>query len=158
VGSTGDADSARVAGGDEFIANLWQVHQRVKGEGYVQPLTLGLFRSDYMVHKDGDNLQIKQVEFNTIASSFGGLSSKTSLLHKYSLFPSLVSTQWLTDSETPRRDRIPPSQHPHSQLIPQPPLQRQRQRPRGRHSSRLPRLRPLLTGPSSLRPLPRSRR
>ncbi len=36
-----------------------------------------------MVHQDGENLQIKQVEFNTIASSFGGLSAKTSLLHQY---------------------------------------------------------------------------
>lgn len=44
---------------------------------------MGLFRSDYMVHQDGDNLQIKQVEFNTIAASFGGLSQQTSLLHKY---------------------------------------------------------------------------
>ncbi|KAL2201305.1 hypothetical protein P885DRAFT_26753 [Corynascus similis CBS 632.67] len=72
-----------VAGGDEFIDNLWKVHLRVKEEGYVQSLALGLFRSDYMVHQDGDNLQIKQVEFNTIASSFGGLSRQTSLLHKY---------------------------------------------------------------------------
>ncbi|KAL2260342.1 hypothetical protein VTK26DRAFT_5671 [Humicola hyalothermophila] len=72
-----------VAGGDEFIANLWNVHVRVKEEGYVQNLALGLFRSDYMVHQDGDNLQIKQVEFNTIASSFGGLSARTSLLHKH---------------------------------------------------------------------------
>lgn len=36
-----------------------------------------------MVHQDGDKLQIKQVEFNTIASSFGGLSTRTSSLHKY---------------------------------------------------------------------------
>lgn len=36
-----------------------------------------------MVHQDGEHLQIKQVEFNTIASSFGGLSAQTSLLHKY---------------------------------------------------------------------------
>ncbi|KAK3692750.1 hypothetical protein B0T22DRAFT_475635 [Podospora appendiculata] len=72
-----------VAGGDEFIANLWDVHLRVKGEGYVQPLNLGLFRSDYMVHQDGEALQIKQVEFNTIASSFGGLSAQTSKLHQY---------------------------------------------------------------------------
>jgi len=38
-----------------------------------------------MVHQDTENnnaLQIKQVEFNTIASSFGGLSAQTSLLHK----------------------------------------------------------------------------
>jgi glutathione synthase len=53
--------------------------------GYRQNLALGLFRSDYMVHQDQGELQIKQVEFNTIASSFGGLSVQTSLLHKYSL-------------------------------------------------------------------------
>jgi glutathione synthase len=39
-----------------------------------------------MVHQDesapGLPPQIKQVEFNTIASSFGGLSSRTTLLHK----------------------------------------------------------------------------
>ncbi|KAK3375503.1 hypothetical protein B0H63DRAFT_513425 [Podospora didyma] len=72
-----------VAGGDEFIANLWNVHLRVKMEGYVQNLALGLFRSDYMVHQDGSTLQIKQVEFNTIASSFAGLSAQTSQLHTY---------------------------------------------------------------------------
>ncbi|KAJ9150713.1 Glutathione synthetase [Pleurostoma richardsiae] len=76
-----------VSGGDDFIANLWKVHLRVKEEGYVQNLCLGLFRSDYMVHQDptGENTvpQVKQVEFNTIASSFGGLSSRTSELHKF---------------------------------------------------------------------------
>lgn len=30
------SDSGRVAGGDEFIANLWKIHLRVKEEGYVQ--------------------------------------------------------------------------------------------------------------------------
>jgi hypothetical protein len=30
------SDRGRVAGGDEFIANLWNVHLRVKEEGYVQ--------------------------------------------------------------------------------------------------------------------------
>ena len=51
---------------------------------FCQHLSLGLFRSDYMVHHDSEGLQIKQVEFNTIASSFGGLSSQTSSLHRYS--------------------------------------------------------------------------
>ncbi|KAL8718443.1 MAG: hypothetical protein Q9225_004427, partial [Loekoesia sp. 1 TL-2023] len=40
-----------------------------------------------MIHKDPDVLEakpaIKQVEFNTIASSFGGLSTKVSQLHSY---------------------------------------------------------------------------
>lgn len=95
---------SRVASGDDFIANLWKVHCRVKEEGYVQAsqitnhyvqelfsdcmqdLSLGLFRSDYMVHQDLSDPssvpRVKQVEFNTIASSFGGLSSQTCLLHK----------------------------------------------------------------------------
>ncbi|KAI1417507.1 glutathione synthase [Hypoxylon sp. FL1857] len=70
---------------DDFITELWKVHLRVKEEGYVQHKSLGLFRSDYMIHQDetGSAPQIKQVEFNTIASSFGGLSSQTSLLHEY---------------------------------------------------------------------------
>ncbi|KAB5570319.1 hypothetical protein GE09DRAFT_1271246 [Coniochaeta sp. 2T2.1] len=79
-----------VIGGDDFIANLWDVHLKVKKEGYVQPLSLGLFRSDYMVHQENQGTdgkestpQIKQVEFNTIASSFGGLSALTSSLHKF---------------------------------------------------------------------------
>jgi len=42
-----------------------------------------------MVHVDPENTEvrseIKQVEFNTIASSFGGLSSQVSALHKYLL-------------------------------------------------------------------------
>ena len=54
----------------------------------LKKLSLGLYRSDYMVHQDLEDSQasptIKQVEFNTIAASFGGLSSKTSDLHKYS--------------------------------------------------------------------------
>lgn len=53
----------------------------------LQDLSLGLFRSDYMVHQDltvADSVpQVKQVEFNTIASSFGGLSAQTTSLHRY---------------------------------------------------------------------------
>ncbi|KAH7328492.1 glutathione synthetase-like protein [Stachybotrys elegans] len=76
-----------VIDGDDFIRNLWDVHLKVKKEGYTQPLSLGMFRSDYMVHQDTTgptpSLQVKQVEFNTIASSFGGLSAYTSRLHKF---------------------------------------------------------------------------
>lgn len=53
----------------------------------LQRLNLGLFRSDYMVHLDPSDTKpeptVKQVEFNTIASSFGGLSSKVSELHNH---------------------------------------------------------------------------
>ncbi|KAF1957560.1 glutathione synthase [Byssothecium circinans] len=74
---------------DDFVAKLWQTHLAVKKEGYVQELSLGLFRSDYMVHTDPSNAStspgLKQVEFNTIASSFGGLSSQVSALHRHLL-------------------------------------------------------------------------
>ncbi|KAL1608841.1 Glutathione synthetase [Nothophoma quercina] len=85
---------------DDFVAKLWQTHLAVKKEGYVQNLSLGLFRSDYMVHEDPSQSNptpgLKQVEFNTIASSFGGLSSQVSALHKYLLdlgaYPSSTSS------------------------------------------------------------------
>ncbi|KAF1832796.1 glutathione synthetase large chain [Decorospora gaudefroyi] len=84
---------------DDFVAKLWRTHLEVKKEGYVQELSLGLFRSDYMVHQDPSLANaapgLKQVEFNTIASSFGGLSSQVSALHKYLLtidaYPSSTS-------------------------------------------------------------------
>ncbi|CCU81480.1 unnamed protein product [Blumeria hordei] len=70
---------------DEFSARLWKIHEKVKTEGYTQNLSLGLFRSDYLVHMPTDNCKplIKQVEFNTISASFAGLSSLTSKLHRY---------------------------------------------------------------------------
>ncbi|KMP03068.1 glutathione synthetase [Coccidioides immitis RMSCC 2394] len=68
---------------DDFVANLWKVHKAVKQEGYVQPLSLGLFRSDYMLHipEGSTEPSLKQVEFNTISSSFGGLSCLVSKMH-----------------------------------------------------------------------------
>ena len=52
-------------------------------------INLGLFRSDYMVHVDPDSTdaipELRQVEFNTIASSFGGLAEKVSELHLYGI-------------------------------------------------------------------------
>ncbi|CAG7982550.1 unnamed protein product [Penicillium salamii] len=67
---------------DDFVANLWKVHLAVKKDGYVQNLSLGLFRSDYMAHVSatGDTA-LKQVEFNTISSSFGGLSARVRQMH-----------------------------------------------------------------------------
>ncbi|EXJ93121.1 glutathione synthetase [Capronia epimyces CBS 606.96] len=70
---------------DDFLANLWKIHLSVKEEGYVQDLTLGLFRSDYMLHAPEDDEaappSLKQVEFNTISSSFGGLACLVAELH-----------------------------------------------------------------------------
>ncbi|KAB8237647.1 glutathione synthase [Aspergillus alliaceus] len=68
---------------DDFISHLWKVHLSVKKEGYAQTLSLGLYRSDYMVNAPPHSTtpSLKQVEFNTISSSFGGLSSLVTSLH-----------------------------------------------------------------------------
>jgi len=48
-------------------------------KGRRQKVVLGILRSDYMLH--GENTPL-QVELNTIASSFGCLSSKITQMHK----------------------------------------------------------------------------
>jgi glutathione synthase len=64
----------------DFTGKLLDIHLRLSNKPVTQYLTAGLFRSDYIVHKGS---QIKQVEFNTVSVSFGGLSSKVSKLHRY---------------------------------------------------------------------------
>ncbi|CAE6455933.1 unnamed protein product [Rhizoctonia solani] len=69
---------------DPFTRDLWNAWKTVRDMPNQQPLHLGLFRSDYMLHQhSGGDLDIKQVEFNTISSSFGPLSHQVSALHKY---------------------------------------------------------------------------
>lgn len=50
----------------------------------IKPLQLGLFRSDYLLHAPAANepLSLKQVEFNTISSSFGPLSERVAAMHR----------------------------------------------------------------------------
>ena len=79
---------------------LWDIHQAVKREGFVQRISLGIWRSDYMLHADGDKLNdrgagdrqegsgaedvsIKQVEFNTFSCAGGVHSNRISDMHKY---------------------------------------------------------------------------
>ncbi|KAG8955427.1 hypothetical protein FRC04_008778 [Tulasnella sp. 424] len=74
---------------DEFMGSLWKGWKAIRdnnGGKDVQPIHLGLFRSDYLIHQpspESSDLSIKQVEFNTISSSFGALSEKTAALHRY---------------------------------------------------------------------------
>lgn len=77
---------------DEFQKQLWDIYIAVKDQ-LVQPLSLGLFRSDYLLHdeegdgemgsREGRSLELKQVEFNTISASFGALCTKVAGLHRY---------------------------------------------------------------------------
>ncbi|XP_034942815.1 glutathione synthetase-like [Chelonus insularis] len=67
---------------DEFTRKLYNIYKTVHKEGYTQTNSVGLMRSDYLLNGD---MKIKQVEFNTISSSFGGLAPITAKLHKYIL-------------------------------------------------------------------------
>lgn len=73
---------------------LWEIHAAIQKEGYVQDLSLGIFRSDYMLHeaqtiagtgKDPEaiTLDIKQVEFNTYSVAGGAHGNRISDMHKY---------------------------------------------------------------------------
>ncbi len=67
-----------------FTGKLWESYQLSKKIGIKQKLSLGIFRSDYMIHqKSKDEFVIKQIEFNTISVSFGGLSTLVADLHRY---------------------------------------------------------------------------
>eukprot|EP01137_Pigoraptor_chileana_P013412 Opistho-2@66910 len=71
---------------DPFTARLWDIYEE-SIRGAPQRITLGLFRSDYMLHGGSDDDvregRIKQVEINTIAASFGSLGTFMSDLHAY---------------------------------------------------------------------------
>ncbi|KAH3687776.1 hypothetical protein WICPIJ_001239 [Wickerhamomyces pijperi] len=64
----------------DFTGRLYSLYKESQASsGVKQDLKLGLFRSDYLVEEE----QIKQVEFNTVSVSFGGLSSKVGQLHEF---------------------------------------------------------------------------
>ncbi|GBE85446.1 Glutathione synthetase large chain [Sparassis crispa] len=91
---------------DEFTGQLWRRWRKLRDEGIVQPVQLGLFRSDYLLHApDGADPSLKQVEFNTISSSFGGLSQQTAGLHKY-LYK---STEYYKSSPHLKKENFPPN-------------------------------------------------
>lgn len=84
-----DAVMGAIAGvghADPFVGTLWTGWKNIREQGIVQPLHLGLFRSDYLLHTAGQEpgrISLKQVEFNTISSSFGPLSERTAAMHRY---------------------------------------------------------------------------
>ena len=83
-----------VAESDDFIRNLLKLCVRVQREGPTQDARLAILRSDYMLHEpDGvEEGQLLQVELNTIASSFAGLSQRVAAMHS-ALMPRWASTR-----------------------------------------------------------------
>eukprot|EP00088_Acartia_fossae_P025270 TRINITY_DN2609_c0_g1_i4.p1 TRINITY_DN2609_c0_g1~~TRINITY_DN2609_c0_g1_i4.p1 ORF type:complete len:486 (+),score=130.91 TRINITY_DN2609_c0_g1_i4:292-1749(+) len=69
---------------DMFTKRLFDIYTKIKDQGgSPQEIDAGLFRSDYFYCLV--NRRVKQVEFNTIASSFGCLTSKLVGQHKYTV-------------------------------------------------------------------------
>jgi len=74
---------------DPYTGKLLQLYKKVyveseEGSAARQADRLGIHRSDYMLNADENgDYRIKQVELNTIASSFAGLSCKIAGLHRY---------------------------------------------------------------------------
>jgi len=74
-----DAFTARLAG-----ALAREAAVEAASEAPVQcPLRLGLHRSDYMLSGEGEEAALKQVEINTVAASFGCLSTAVGELHAF---------------------------------------------------------------------------
>lgn len=89
---------------DDFTRRLVEIYEAIDGAGRdVQKVCLGINRSDYMLHAEGaasasSSPSIKQVEINTIASSFGCLSTEVTRLHRYLAQKVLGCTRLLTAS------------------------------------------------------------
>ncbi|NWZ89571.1 GSHB synthetase, partial [Nesospiza acunhae] len=68
---------------DDFTARLFRIYKQVLEEGLAQTVFLGINRSDYMFDCGLEGAAaLRQIEINTIAASFGGLTSRTADVHR----------------------------------------------------------------------------
>ncbi|KAL8166393.1 hypothetical protein V2J09_007892 [Rumex salicifolius] len=68
---------------DNFTSRLLDIHSKMMKINKKEDIRLGLHRSDYML--DAQTKSLLQIEFNTISSSFSGLSCRVTDLHRYLL-------------------------------------------------------------------------
>ncbi|KAM7476987.1 hypothetical protein LguiB_024230 [Lonicera macranthoides] len=71
---------SRTKKADAFTSRLLDIHSKMLESNKKQEIRLGLHRSDYML--DEQTKLLLQIELNTISSSFSGLSSLISELHR----------------------------------------------------------------------------
>ncbi|XP_014517344.1 glutathione synthetase, chloroplastic-like [Vigna radiata var. radiata] len=74
---------SRTKKADEFTSRLLDIHSKMLKIDKKEEIRLGLHRSDYMLDEKTNSLL--QIELNTIASSFAGLSNLVTELHRYIL-------------------------------------------------------------------------
>ncbi|KAK8849378.1 glutathione synthetase [Kwoniella newhampshirensis] len=103
----------RVMGGsvskvDTFQGELWRGWRQVRDE-LVQDKQLGIFRSDYLLHDPEEKgMEVKQVEFNTIAASFGALSQRAGEMHRY--LHKATNSYYSVSPELAKADNFPANQ------------------------------------------------
>ena len=69
-----------------MAAILWDIHTNAISSGITQPVSLGIYRSDYMLHAPTltKDMSLKQVEFNTYSVAGGSHSNLISQMHRSS--------------------------------------------------------------------------
>ena len=71
---------------DEFTGYLLNILKSLPDKAIREGINIGIHRSDYMFNANDDGLDsLLQIEINTIASSFAGLSNRVGDLHRYLL-------------------------------------------------------------------------
>ncbi|RKP24273.1 glutathione synthase [Syncephalis pseudoplumigaleata] len=94
---------------DPFMRRLYDIYRKVKEQGIKQPITLGLHRSDYLLHWPADATRpvLRQVEVNTIAASFGALAVHASQMHQFMLERGLDARSNAAGLDTTLRHGLP---------------------------------------------------
>lgn len=76
----------RLAAYDDFMLKLYDIYRRVRDDPQIPnaDYCLNIIRCDYLLNEDPatGHATAKQVEYNTIASSFSSLSTLVSQLHR----------------------------------------------------------------------------
>ncbi|KAL2912197.1 Glutathione synthetase [Polyrhizophydium stewartii] len=76
-----------IADVDDFSRRLFGVHLEALAQDHKQPITLGIHRSDYLLHVSESNMppSLLQVEINTISAGLPSLSSIVADMHQFAL-------------------------------------------------------------------------
>ena len=69
---------------DGMVASLWNIYFKSRELAPVQNISCAIFRSDYMVHGDGEVVTaLKQVEMNTFSVAGACHSERVAGMHRY---------------------------------------------------------------------------
>ncbi|KAJ2603672.1 Glutathione synthetase, partial [Coemansia sp. RSA 1804] len=103
-----------IGSADEFTAKIFAMYMELHSLGVAKPGVIGIHRSDYLIHAPDSepdaSPKAKQVEFNTIASSFASLSSIVGDFHRYMLartgYKELLESGVITEDQLPKNESL----------------------------------------------------